>query len=169
MTVNGIRQENLLKMLVPIPPINEQKRIVAKVDELMALCDELEARKQQVNANCIQLNDASIHKLLTDREPKKFSNHWQRICDNFDLLYSKTENVTKFRQAILQLAVQGKLVPQDPKDEPASVLLEKTKAEKDRLIKQGKIKKGKSLPSINSNDIPYSLPKGWEWTRLGKR
>jgi len=150
----------------PLPPANEQKRIVAKVDKLMALCDELEVRKQQVSKNCIQLNDASIHKLLTARKPKKFNKHWQRICDNFDLLYNKLENVTKLRQAILQLAVQGKLVPQNPKDEPASVLLEKIKTEKDRLIKEGKIKKSKPLPPINPDEISYELPNGWEWVRL---
>jgi len=161
----NLRDIPLLK--IPIPPLKEQKRIVAKVDELMALCDELKARKQKVSINSIQLNDASIHKLLTAREPKKFSNHWQRICESFDLLYSKTENVTKLRQAVLQLAVQGKLVPQDPKDEPASVLLEKIKAEKERLIKEGKIKKPKPLPSIGADDIPYSITKAWEWTRLG--
>jgi len=152
--------------LIPIPPTNEQKRIVANVDELMALCDELEARKQKVSKNCIQLNDASIHKLLTAREPKKFSKHWQRICDNFDLLYSKPENVNKLRQAILQLAVQGKLVPQDPKDEPLSVLLEQIKAEKERLIKEKKIKKPKPLPPIKPYEFPYKLPVGWKWVRF---
>jgi len=151
----------------PLPPINEQKRIVAKVDELMSLCDELEARKQQVSKNCIQLNDASIHKLLTAHEPKKFNKHWQRIYGSFDLLYSKPENVNKLRQAVLQLAVQGKLVRQDPKDEPASVLLEKIKADKEKLIKEGKIKKPKSLPPIDPNEVPYELPRRWEWTRLG--
>ncbi len=154
------------EIMIPVPPLKEQKRIVAKIDELMALCDGLEASKQKVSINCIQLNDASIHKLLTAREPKKFRKHWQRICNNFDLLYSKPANVDKLRQAILQLTIQGKLVPQDPKDEPASVLLEKIKAEKERLIKEGKIKKGKPLPPIKSDEMPYELPNGWEWTRL---
>jgi len=151
----------------PLPPTNEQKRIVVKVDELMTLCDKLETRKKQVSINCIQLNDASIHKLLTASESNKFRKHWQRICDNFDLLYSKPENVNKLRQAILQLAVQGKLVQQDPKDEPASVLLEKIKAEKEQLIKEKKIKQPKLLPPIKSDETPYAIPDGWEWLRLG--
>jgi type I restriction enzyme S subunit len=163
----GLNRNEVYNLPIGLPPINEQKRIVAKLYELMALCDELESRKQQVSMNCIQLNDVSIHKLLTTREPKKFINHWQRTCDIFDLLYSKPENVTKLRQAILQLAVRGKLVPQDPKDEPASVLLEKIKAEKERLIKEGKIKKPKLFPPIDPNDVPYKLPNGWEWVRLG--
>ena len=162
-----ISGRKIYPLLVPLPPTNEQKHIVSKVDELMTLCDELEARKQKVSINCIRLNDASIHKLLTAREPTKFSKHWQRICDNFHLLDSKPENVNKLRKAILQLAVQGKLVPQDPKDEPASVLLKKIKAEKDRLIKEGKIKKPKPSPPITADEMPHKLPVGWEWVKLG--
>lgn len=155
------------EIMIPVPPLKEQKRIVAKVDELMALCDELEARKKRVSTNCIQLNDASIHKLQMAREPKKFSKHWQRICDNFDLLYGKPENVNKLRQAILQLAVQGKLVPQDPKDEPASILLENIKAEKERLVKDKKIKKPKPSAPVTEIETSYVLPTNWEWVRFG--
>ena len=77
------------------------------------------------------------------------------------------ELISKFRKSILQEAVQGKLVPQDPNDEPASVLLERIREEKERLIKEGKIKKAKPLPSITEDEIPYELPDGWEWVRLG--
>jgi len=167
----GVSQGNLnvnqvRKYRVPIPPYKEQIRIAHKVDELMALCDELEIRKQRVSKNSIRLNDASIHKLLTAHEPNRFRKHWQRICDNFDLLYSKPKNVNRLRQAILQLSVQGKLVPQDPKDEPASVLLETIRAEKERLIKEKRIKKSKTLPPIQFDEIPYAIPDGWEWIRL---
>ncbi|MDO8622908.1 MAG: restriction endonuclease subunit S [archaeon] len=75
--------------------------------------------------------------------------------------------INKLRQQILQEAVQGKLISQDPKDEPASELLKKIKAEKDKLIRDGKIKKQKPLDSISEDEIPYELPKGWEWVRLG--
>ena len=108
----------------PLPSCEEQKRIVAKVDQLMALCDELETRQRHRHENCVRLNNAAIAQLLTTREPNDFSKHWQSICNNFELLYSVPENIAKLRQAILQLAVQGKLVPQDLNDEPASVLLE---------------------------------------------
>lgn len=74
--------------------------------------------------------------------------------------------IDKLRQSILQEAVQGKLAPQDPNDEPASVLLERIKEEKERLIKEGKIKKEKPLPPITEDEIPYELPEGWEWCRL---
>ena len=73
------------------------------------------------------------------------------------------------RQKILDLAIHGKLVPQDPNDEPASVLLERIRAEKERLIKEGKIKKGKKFAKTSDKPhYPYELPKGWEWTTLGE-
>ncbi len=75
--------------------------------------------------------------------------------------------LSSLRSAILQEAVQGKLVPQNPKDEPASELLKKIKKEKEKLIKEGKIKKGKELPAIEEDEIPYELPLGWVWCRLG--
>ena len=72
------------------------------------------------------------------------------------------------RQKILDLAIHGKLVPQDPNDEPASVLLERIRAEKERLIKEGKIKKGKkSAKTSDKPHYPFELPKGWVWTTLG--
>ncbi|EFL77595.1 Type I restriction-modification system, S subunit [Actinobacillus pleuropneumoniae serovar 2 str. 4226] len=76
----------------------------------------------------------------------------------------------QLKNAILQLAIQGKLVPQDPTDEPASVLLDKIKKEKDRLIAEGKIKKSKkttdNLPSVSQQDFPFEIPKSWVWVRL---
>ena len=71
------------------------------------------------------------------------------------------------KKSILQYAMQGKLVPQDPNDEPASELLKRIKAEKEQLIKDGKIKKEKHLPPITQDEIPYDLPQGWQWVRLG--
>jgi type I restriction enzyme S subunit len=74
--------------------------------------------------------------------------------------------VARLRELILTLAVQGKLVPQDPADEPASVLLKKIRAEKDRLIAEGKIKRDKPLAEIAEEEKPFELPQGWEWVRL---
>jgi type I restriction enzyme, S subunit len=144
-----------------IPPLPEQKRIVSKVDELMKLCDELEARQKKKRETRILINNAALNKLLTADTPETFTKNWQCIGDNFDILYSAPENIGKLRQAILQLAVMGKLVPQDANDESAAVLLERIKKEKERLVKEGKIKKEKSLPTIKDDEIPYDLPIGW--------
>lgn len=81
---------------------------------------------------------------------------------------NQIEFITKLRQQILQDAIQGKLVPQDQKDEPASILLEKIKAEKEKLIKEKKLKKGKPLPPIKEDEIPFDIPKNWVWCRLGE-
>ena len=71
------------------------------------------------------------------------------------------------REKILDLAMRGKLVPQDPNDEPASVLLEKIKAEKEQLIKEKKIKKSKPLAPITDDEKPFDIPDSWEWVRFG--
>ena len=81
-------------------------------------------------------------------------------------LQIQSELINKLRSSILSDAVSGKLVPQDPNDESAEVLLEKIKAEKEKLIKEGKIKKQKPLPPISEDEIPYELPDGWIWCRL---
>jgi len=92
----------------------------------------------------------------------------EKVISEIDLVNNKNEDyISKLRQKILQEAVQGKLVKQDPKDEPASELLKKIKAEKEKLIKEGKIRKEKPLKPISEDEIPYELPNGWEWVRLG--
>jgi len=163
----NISRHKIIHTVAPLPPYEEQQRIVAKVDQLMALCDQLEARQQKKHEQRIRLNNAALDKLLTAPTSKEFAQHWQRICDNFDLLYDAPETVGQLRQAILQLAVQGKLVAQDSGDEPATVLLEEIKNEKERLIKDKKISKVKLFPPIKENEISCKLPDKWMWVRLG--
>lgn len=91
----------------------------------------------------------------------------QRILDNLATIIHAPNGINYLREMILQLAVQGKLVPQDENDEPAAVLLAKIQAEKERLIQEGKIKRQKPLPAITEEEKPFELPKGWEWVRLG--
>ena len=92
----------------------------------------------------------------------------ETFFSNFELFADAPNGVQKLREFILQLAVQGKLVPQNHKDEPAAVLLEKIKAEKERLVKEGKIKKSKELPPVDVREMAFDLPEGWEWVRLGE-
>ncbi|MCZ7361055.1 MAG: restriction endonuclease subunit S [Candidatus Methanoperedens sp.] len=162
--VNGVALSNLK---LTLPPLEEQRRIVARVDQLMALCDELEARQQKKRETRAHLNSAALDRLLAARAPGEFAEGWRRISDNFDLLYDAPENVGALRQAILQLAVMGKLVEQDERDEPASVLLEKIKAEKEQLIKDKKINNVRALQTIDADEIPYNLPRKWKWVHLG--
>ena len=116
--------------LIPLPPLAEQKRIVAKIEELMPFVEQYAAASTKLNT----LN---------------------------------TSFPDQMKKSILQEAVQGKLVPQDPNDEPASMLLKKIAEEKKRLIKEGKIKKQKPLPEITEDELPFDIPDSWEWVKLG--
>jgi type I restriction enzyme, S subunit len=151
--VNGT---SLRSLLVPLPPLKEQKRIITKVDELMKLCDALEKRQQKRRETRVHLNSSVLEHLFAASTPDEFNAHWQRICNSFDLLYEAPETIGKLRQSILQLAVQGKLLPQDPDDEPAAVLLAQA------LKERGK--KKLLLPSTND---PVPLLDGWVMVRMG--
>ena len=126
----GLAVANINKVLIPLPPIGEQKRIVAKLEKLLPLIDEFSAAQEQLDKLNKELPEA-------------------------------------LKKSILQEAIQGKLVPQNPKDEPASVLLAKIRKEKESLVKQGKLKKKDLEPTpIDENEIPFEIPKSWVWCRL---
>ena len=163
--IANISLKSLNPIPIPIPPLAEQKRIVSKVDELMALCDDLEIKQQAKRTKQISLNRASLH-ILTEPSVTSLATAWHRVRDHFDHLYTSPEAVSDLRQTILQLAVMGRLVPQDPTDEPASELLKKIQAEKHRLIAEGTIRKPKLLPPIAPDERTYEPPNGWEWSRL---
>jgi type I restriction enzyme S subunit len=159
------------ELVVPVAPLAEQHRIVAKVDELMALCDELEQQTEQslsAHQTLVEVLLASLtNGTSTDDDNKEdFQTSWQRIAEHFDVLFTTEASIEQLKQTILQLAVIGKLVPQNPADEPASVLLEKIAKEKAQLITDKKIKKQKPLPAITDEEKPFELPNGWEWVIL---
>lgn len=122
-----ISPKKLAELIIPLPPLSEQKRIAAKIAQLFALLRKVESSTQQ---------------------------------------YAKLQTLLKSK--ILDVAMRGKLVEQDPNDEPASVLLEKINAEKEQLIKEKKIKKSKPLPPIADDEKPFEIPDSWEWVRLGE-
>lgn len=165
--IPSMHTEHLQKLVVPLPPLAEQKRIVAKVNELIAFCDKLEAHRQKKQELQSKLNSGALDRMLSAENQEDFEQNRQQICENFDLLYDNPKNVEKLRQAILQLAVQGKLVEQNPEDETASLLIEKIEVEKKKLLKEGKIQSEKKLKPVNDEEIPYCIPKEWLWTRFG--
>ena len=154
--------------LIPLPPLPEQSRIVTRVEELMRLCDALEVKGQLQAAQHAQLVSTLLGTLTASATPEELADHWQRVAQHFDLLAGRPAAIDALEQTLLQLAVRGLLVPQDPADEPASALLQKIRAEKDRLIATGQIKQGKPLPPITDEEKPFELPVGWEWARLGE-
>jgi type I restriction enzyme S subunit len=154
--------------LLPLPPLAEQHRIVVKVDELMALCDQLENQHNNAAEAHEKLVAHLLGTLTQSQNAEDFNANWQRIAEHFDTLFTTETSIDELKQTLLQLAVMGKLVPQDPNDEPASELLKRIQAEKAELIAEGKIKKEKPLASITEEEKPFDLPVGWEWVHLFK-
>lgn len=163
----AINDGDFFSGLFPLPPSDEQHRIVAKIDELMARCDELEKLRTAQQGARLTVHAAAIKQLLNIAEPGQHQRAQTFLVEHFGELYTVKENVAELRKAILQLAVMGKLVPQNPDDQPASELLKEIEADKQRLVKESKIKKPKPLPPIKLEEVPYALPQGWDWVRLG--
>lgn len=162
----NISRIKIINTVVPLPPLEEQQRIVEKIERLMEQCDSLEKLKTEREEKRRIIHTAAVSKLINAPEQNSFNEAWSFIRENFSELYAVKENINKLRKAILQLAVTGKLVPQELNDPPASELLKEIEAEKERLIKEGKIKKQNPLPEISPEEFPYKLPKKWQWIRL---
>ena len=128
--IPGISRDHILDLLLPIPPLAEQKRIVAKIEELLPKVEEYGKAQEALDKLNAELPD-------------------------------------RLKKIVLQEAIEGRLVPQDPTDEPASVLLAKIRQEKEQLVKAGKLKKKDlAVNPISEDEIPFEIPDSWEWVRL---
>ena len=128
--IQGLSSGVLHNLVIPLPPLNEQYRIVERIHAVVPEWEKYAVASTKLN---------TLNSSFPDQ----------------------------MKKSILQEAVQGKLVPQDPNDEPASALLKKIAEEKKRLIKERKIKKQKPLPEITEDEIPFEIPESWEWVRFG--
>ena len=162
----NLNAEKVRELPIPLPPLAEQHRIVAKVDELMALCDRLEAEQTDAEAAHAKLVETLLGTFTRSTDAAELAANWQRLAEHFDTLFTTESSLDALKQTILQLAVMGKLVPQDPNDEPASELLKRIGKERARLEAEGKIKKSKPLPAVGDDEQPFALPEGWQWQRL---
>ena len=115
-----------------------------------------------------QLVDTLLTSLISSSNVNELAENWERIAEHFDTIITTDYAVEQLKQTILQLAVMGKLVPQNPTDEPASELLKRIIAEKNQLIKDAKIKKQKPLPPTRDEEKLFELPAGWIWSQLGQ-
>ena len=156
-TAKGIKASKLKQLPIALPPLAEQKRIVAKVDELMALCDRLEAQQQERQTRHAALARASLARFADAPTPA-----------NLHFLFHPSYAISPadLRKSILTLAVQGKLVPQDPNDEPAASLISQIAKEKRRLVAARIIREKDEVAPIADDELPFEVPYGWEWTRL---
>jgi type I restriction enzyme S subunit len=166
-TVESVKADELAECLFPLPPLAEQSRIVAKVEELMALIDRLEEKVSHGDTARGKLLDTLLAALADSPDAAATADAWVQLAPHFDLLLQTPADVDRLQQTLLTLAVKGRLVPQDPKDEPAAELLKRIRAEKERLVAEGKIKRDKPLPEITAEEIPYDLPESWQWVRFG--
>lgn len=157
----------LRNLVIAFPPLSEQIRIVSKLTDLMSLCDQLEQQSLTSLEAHSQLVETLLATLTNSQNAEELAENWARISQHFDTLFTTEASIDALKQTILQLAVMGKLVPQDPNDEPASELLKRIEQEKAQLVKEGKIKKQKPLPPVSDEEKPFELPEGWEWCRLG--
>lgn len=162
-----MNQAKMNTILLGLAPEKEQCRILSKVDELMSLCEQLEQRSLTSLDAHQQLVETLLTTLTDSQNAEELAENWARISQHFDTLFTTEASIDALKQTILQLAVMGKLVPQDPNDEPASELLKRIEQEKAQLVKEGKIKKQKPLPPVSDEEKPFELPEGWEWCRLG--
>ena len=144
---------------VPVPLVSPS--VQRKVDELMALCDRLEAKRAEREATRDRLTAASLARLNAP-DPETFTADARFALDALPALTARPDQIKQLRETIISLAVRGKLVHQDPADEPASRLLDRIAKEKARLgIKQ-------VIVPLGAAEVPFQLPRGWTWSRIGE-
>jgi type I restriction enzyme S subunit len=164
----AINDSDFALLPFPLPPLAEQHRIVAKVDELMALCDRLEAAQTERESRRDRLVASSLHHLNNGADPDAFREHARFYFNHLPRLTTRTDHIKKLRQTILNLAVRGKLVEQDPTDEPTSELLKRIQAEKAQLVKEGKIRPEKLPLPARADELDFELKPGWQAARISE-
>ena len=163
-----LRTEDANVAPFPLPPLAEQHRIVTKFDELMALCDQLEAARTEREAARNRLAAASLARLnAPDYDTATFRNHATFALENLTSLTTRPDQIKAFRQTILNLGVRGKLVRQGIKDEPAEETLKKIRIERNALVQKKQIRREKPLVKIDCNEPPFCVPHTWCWARIG--
>lgn len=161
-----IGKAELAAVKIRVPSHGEQTRIVAKVNELMALCDKLEAQQQARRQLQNSLRQATLQAVASATSPHELQTTLARLAVNFGRLFQAPEDVADFRQLAMDLAVRGLLTEQQRDDEPASKLLERIAVEQQEQVLRGEVKRPKPLPDIKLDDAPFDLPPGWAWARF---
>ncbi len=151
----GLSIAKLERFVIPLPPLAEQARIVARVDELMRLCDALEEKGRLEAEQHARLLNTLLGTLTESATPEELAANWQRVAEHFDLLLDRPEAVTTLEQTILHLAVRGRLVEQDSSDAPPSTQIERLRQRSDQR-----------LAPISENEAPFGLPSSWAWVRF---
>jgi type I restriction enzyme S subunit len=160
-------KEKMEKLKLPLPPLVEQHRIVAKIDELMALCDRLEAVRAEQNNRRDRLTAASHHHLNNGSTADTLCNHADFFIGHLPRLTAKPGQIKQLRQTILNLAVRGKLVPQDLSSQSASELLKNLKDIRSQSIAARTLKQAPEINNSISKCSGLLLPQSWTWAKCG--
>jgi type I restriction enzyme S subunit len=164
----GLSIGKLALFPIPLPPVAEQHRIVAKVDELMALCDRLEADQADAEAAHAQLVQALLGSLTQATDAADFRASWQRLSAHFHTLFTTEASIDALKQTVLQLAVMGKLdLPHDA-DDDVELLLKDIKSRKAALYRDRLIPKPRTYAPPFDTDWPFGIPSTWRWACLGE-
>lgn len=154
------------EILIPIPPLGEQHRIVTKIESLMSEIEKLEESLQKKEHLMELLPKAIVDAIGSCQTGEELKEQLQFVIENFEAVFQTPKSMQELRNVVLQLAIEGKLVPQDSADEPASDLVKRIQVERAKLVKEGKIKKQQPLSKIEEDEIPFEIPECWEWVRL---
>ena len=164
----SVSKKQLENLAIPLPPLAEQHRIVANVDELMALCDRLEEARTVREDTRDRLTKASLARLsAADTDVPTFRSHARFAVDALPALTARADQVKRLRQTILSLAVRGKLVEQDPADEPASELLKRIAEDKRQGAVSARDRCAGPVEPIDSTEMSSGLPSSWVWASFG--
>lgn len=166
MAREGLSKKVLEQFEIPLPPLEEQHRIVQKVDEFMALCDRLEQQTSDQLEAHETLVDTLLSTLTQSENATELADNWARLAAHFDTLFTTEQSIDKLKQTILQLAVMGRLVEPDAGDEPAAEVVKRAHEKKAQLLSDKLIKKQKELPDITEPEKPFSIPPLWAFARL---
>jgi len=160
--IGGVSIAKFVEIPIPLPPLDEQHRIVAQIDRLMARCDALENLRNEREKKRLATHAAALSQLIDTTGNRSTNDAWAFITQHFGDLYSVKENITELRKAILQLAVRGRLTDQNDKDGSATDTLVKVASERRRL----KIQESPN-PIRDPKPLGYEIPGNWEWRCLG--
>ncbi len=144
-----LESEAVEMLPIALPPLAEQKRIVAKVDQLMALCDELEARQTKKRETGARLTKSALEALTSAEGPEEFERAWTRVVENFGLVVDRAETVGELRRCVVCLALRGQVVPRDPTEGTGEQVLARLRS------------------SSTTSEPEASLPPTWRWAPLG--
>lgn len=163
-TIRHLTGKSLASYAIPLPPVGEQERIVARIDKLMQLCDNLDARQQARQLVTTRLRASSLDALTKTETAEDLHAAWYRIHTNWEALTDHRDSIDALRQVILQLAVQGRLVCQLSAEEDPAVALARCAHERNRLIAEGYVRQ--QSPVTDCGEEPFRIPDSWSWTQI---